>query len=84
MVYTVNKRGIKNESHHTLSLPLVIPPDAPAALGASGISVLCVPADDRDEVGSLDVLAELPAPVTMEASETDGDADIEARDAEGL
>lgn len=73
----MNKRGIKNESHHTLSLPRAIPPDVPAALGASGISVLCVPADDRDEVEILNVLTELPASVIEEASETDGDADIE-------
>ncbi|KAI8934990.1 hypothetical protein NX059_008656 [Plenodomus lindquistii] len=61
-----------------------MPPDAPEALGASGIPVPCVPTDERDGVGAPDVLAELPAAVTLDASEADGDADIEARDAEEL
>lgn len=84
MIYNVKRRGTRNESHQTFSLPLVIPPDAPAALGASGIPVPCVPADERVDEGRPDILAEVPVAVMLETADADDDGvgDIEARDAE--
>ena len=72
---------MKKATHHTLSLLLPpSPPDAPAALGAGGMPVLCAVAEELDVgVAVEDVRAEEPATFALDAFGVDAD-----RDAEGL
>lgn len=56
-------KGVKKITHHTLSLPLVpMPPEAPAARGAGGISVFV------GELDVEDVLGVCPSALALEGS----------------
>lgn len=73
-------KGTRKASHHTLSLPVPPkPPEAPAALGAGGISMFPVALDVED------VLRVDPTTFALEESGVGLDMEVaEPRDADGL
>lgn len=62
----MKRKGTKKATHHTLSLfPPIMPPEAPAALGAGGIPVFC---ESPVEMAVEDVLRVDPAASALEGS----------------